>query len=336
MESSIAIIGDGAMAITCATLLADNGLRVRLWSPFAESARRLARTRRNERSIPGQLLSEAVEVTAEDAEALRGADMAVSTIIAQFLRAVWRRLSAHCLRGLAICSVTKGIENGTLLRPTQVIRDVLDGSAGSDRAVAMLSGPCIAPEVARKLPATVTAASQDAELARRVQRLFSRPYFRVYTNSDLVGTELAAATKNVIAIAAGILDGLSVGDNAKAALITRGLSEITRLGLAAGARAETFAGLAGVGDLVTTCISPLGRNRSFGEAVGRGASVEEAEARTHGTVEGLATTLSVVALARRLKVEMPITRAVHQVLFERKAPAEAIADLMSRPLKAES
>ena len=336
MNRKVAIIGDGAMALTCATLLAENDLSVRLWSPFAESAEQLARTRRNERSIPGHLLPESVEVTADDTHALSDAELAISAIIVQYTRPVWRRLSEFCPGDLPICSVAKGIENKTLLRPTQIIRDVLDGDSDSPRAVAALSGPCIAPDVVRKLPATVTVAARDSELSHRVQQLFTRPYFRVYTNSDLLGTELAGATKNVIAIAAGILDGLQAGDNAKAALITRGLHEITRLGIAAGALADTFAGLAGVGDLVTTCISPLGRNRSFGEAIGRGASVAQGEAETFGTVEGVSTTKAVVDLARKFAVEMPITQAIYEVLFHQKVPADAIAELMTRPLKAES
>jgi len=181
----------------------------------------------------------------------------------------------------------------------------------------------------------VVVAATDADLAVRVQQLISRPYFRVYTNADLLGVEIAGATKNVIAIAAGILDGMKVGDNAKAALVSRGLSEITRLGEAMGAQAETFAGLAGVGDLVTTCISPLGRNRSFGEAIGRGLSVDEALAAAHGVVEGVATTESVMELAKPRGVVMPITSGIYDVIFNHVAPRSAIRELMSRPLKAE-
>ena len=261
------------------------------------------------------------------------ADLAVSAVPTQFTRAVWGRLAASCPAQLPICSVAKGIENKTLLRPTEILRDVLKGSS---RPVAALSGPSIAPEVARRLPATVTVASDHDNLAKQIQSILSRPYFRVYTNPDLVGVELAGATKNVIAIAAGILDGLATGNNAKAALLTRGLAEITRLGVALGAQPETFAGLAGVGDLVTTCISPVGRNRSFGEAIGQGSSVEQALAATASVVEGVATTTSVVELASRLGVEMPITQAVYDVLFGSKAPVEAIAELMNRPLKAEA
>ena len=323
------------MAQTCATLLAENGHSVRLWSPFAESAEQLIQTRQNQRSIPGHQLPASVEITANDEDAFTDAELAVSAIITQYTRRVWKRLASYYPSGLPICSVAKGLENKTLLYPTQILRDALGGSPDAALPVAALAGPCIAPEVVRTLPATVTVACQNPALAEQVQRLFTRPYFRVYTNDDVLGTEIAAATKNIIAIAAGILDGLQAGDNAKAALITRGLSEIRRLGLAMGARAETFAGLAGVGDLVTTCISPVGRNRTFGQTIGQGATVQEALEQTHGTVEGLATTESVVALAARQNVEMPITLAVHEVLFCGKAPAKAIADLMNRPLKSE-
>ncbi len=322
------------MGTVCAIMLAENGCDVRLWSAFPDAAEELARTRENRRFLPGFTLPDGVEITGDDKQVLAEADLAVSAVPVQFMRDVWRRLSPHCPGDLPICSVAKGIENKTLLRPTQIILDVLDGG-GRLRPVAALSGPSIAPEVARKLPATVTAASDDENFARRVQELFTRPYFRIYTNTDLLGVETAGATKNIIAIAAGILDGLAAGDNAKASLLTRGLVEITRLGVAMGARPETFAGLAGFGDLVTTCISPVGRNRSFGEAIGRGSTVDEALEATQCVVEGVATTASVVELASKLGVEMPITQAVYDVLFREKTPDEAIAALMTRPVKAE-
>jgi len=334
MAERVAVIGDGAMGTVCAIMLAENGADVCLWSAFPDAAARLARERENRRFLRGFPLPEGVRVTGVDAEALAGASLAVSAVPTQYMRGVWGRLRPHCPSDLPICSVTKGIENGTLLRPTQVLRDVLDGGE-SARPVAALSGPSIAPEVARRLPATVVVAASEAALGRGVQGLVSRPYFRVYTNPDLVGVELAGATKNVVAIAAGILDGLEAGDNAKAALISRGLREITRLGVVLGARAETFAGIAGVGDLVTTCISPIGRNRSFGEAVGRGRGVQETLDATDSVVEGVATTASVIALARRHGVEMPITQAAYEVLFEGRSPADAISRLMTRPLKAE-
>jgi len=329
----VCVIGDGGMGTVCAIMLAENGHDVVLWSAFAEQARQLASDRENKRFLPGAALPAGVRVTADDGEAFAGVSLAISAVPTQFVRGVWRRLGPVCPDGLAICSVAKGIENRTLLRPTEVLADVLGGPPG--RALAALSGPSIAPELAAKLPATVVVAATEAALAARVQRLISRPYFRVYTNPDLPGVEIAGATKNVIAIAAGILDGLKVGDNAKAALVSRGLSEITRLGVAMGAQAETFAGLAGVGDLVTTCISPLGRNRSFGEGVGKGLSVGEAISAAHGVVEGVATTESVMALAKRYGAVMPITSGIYDVIFNHVAPRNAIRELMSRPLKAE-
>ena len=313
-------------------MLCQNGHRVRMWSPFAQAADALRRERENRKYLPGVMLPESLEVTGNDAEALAGADWAVQAIPSQFARGVWGRLSGHCPKALPICSVAKGIENVTLQRPTQVLLDVLGGERGR---VAAVSGPSIAPEIARGLPATVVAAGEDARFTERVQACLSRPYFRVYTNSDLAGVELAGASKNVIAVAAGILDGLEMGDNAKAGLLMRGLVEITRLGLALGARQETFAGLAGMGDLVTTCVSPIGRNRSFGEAIGRGKTVQQALAEAHGVVEGLATTASVIELARRAGVVMPITEAAHAVLFAGKPPREAVAALMNRPLRSE-
>lgn len=334
MSKTITIIGDGAMGTVCANMLAENGLPARLWSAFPEAARELSQLRENRRFLPGFPLHDGVEVTGDDAEAFMDCHLAVSAVPTQHMRSVWTRLKPHCDRTLPICSVAKGIENRTLLRPTQILHDVLDG-ARPGRVVATLSGPSIAPELARKLPASVTVASEAPALAAMVQSLLNRPYFRIYTNDDIVGVELAGATKNVIAIAAGILDGLRAGDNAKAALLTRGLVEISRLGVALGAKPETFAGLAGMGDLVTTCFSPVGRNRSFGEAVGSGLSVESALAAVHGVVEGVPTTQGVLELAAKKGVQMPITQGVYDVIVNGRKPADAIEELMSRPLKAE-
>ncbi|MFH1680257.1 MAG: NAD(P)H-dependent glycerol-3-phosphate dehydrogenase [Candidatus Eisenbacteria bacterium] len=333
MRQTIAVIGDGAMGTVSALLLAENGHDVRIWSAFPEQAAETDAKRENVRFLPGFPLPENVRVTGKDEEAFQGANIALSAVPTQFIRAVWGRLAGRFPAGVPVFSVSKGIENKTLLRPSQVLREVLECQ---ERDVAVLSGPSIAPEIAAHQPATVAVAAADPALAERIQTLIARPYFRVYTNPDLDGVELAGATKNVIAIAAGILDGMGSGCNAKAALLTRGLAEISRLGEALGARPATFAGLAGVGDLVTTCISPVGRNRSFGEAVGRGLTVKEALAATRSVVEGVATTESVIALAGRARVEMPITEAVDRILFQGVSPAEAIRELMSRPPKAES
>ena len=270
-------------------------------------------------------------IEAADERVMVGGELIVSAVPCQYMRDVWGRLARHVPADVPIVSVAKGIENDTLLRPTEIIADVLGGHV----ARAALSGPTIADELARRLPATACAAAEDESLARKIQYTFTCPWLRVYTNTDLIGVELAGAMKNVIAIAAGIIDGAGAGDNAKAALLARGLAEITRLGLAMGAQEHTFSGLTGLGDLVTTCISPKGRNRSLGERIGRGQTLEQAQGATDSVVEGISTCESVVALADRYDVEMPITQAVYDVLFRDKPVQAAIEDLMSRRLKAE-
>ena len=284
------------------------------------------------RFLPGTKLPDNINITCDATEALRNAEFAISAVPTEFLRGVWTRLAPDTPTDLPICSVTKGIENDTLLRPSEIVLEVLQNPA---REVAALSGPSIAPEIADKLPATVTVAGKSPDLIEKIQRCIARDYFRVYTNPDIVGVELAGATKNVIAIAAGCLDGLQYGVNAKAALLTRGLAEITKLGLACGADAKTFAGLSGMGDLVTTCFSPVGRNRTFGQAIGSGQSVTQGCESASGVVEGLSTTKSVNALAITKNVDMPITKAIYQVLFESVPPRDAILNLMTRPLKGE-
>ncbi len=333
MPETVTIIGDGAMGTICGIMLAENGHRVRIWSAFEDQARALAELRENRPFLPGVEIPEEIAPTADETVAFDGATIVISAVPAQFVRAVWERVGPHCPAGIPVCSVTKGIENGTLLRATEIIA-ALCGQ--SHHPAAVLSGPCIAPEVARKLPATVTVASPDRALAERIQKMITRPYFRVYTSDDLRGVEFAGAIKNVIAIAAGIVDGMGLGCNAKSALVSRGLAEITRLGIAAGAKPQTFAGLSGLGDLVTTCISPVGRNRSFGEAVGRGMSVEDALAATESVVEGVATTASVVEIAEQAGVDMPLARAVFAVIFKGRSPAETVRDLMNRPLRPEA
>jgi glycerol-3-phosphate dehydrogenase (NAD(P)+) len=314
-------------------LLCEKGIPARIWGHDREQLNEIAQNRRNDKFLPGYTLPEELAFEPDDARIMAGADLIVSAVPCQFIRRVWERLKARVPAEVPIVSVAKGIENETLLRPTEIITEVL--GLADDNKLAVLSGPTIADELARKLPATACAAARRMELARRIQRTFTMPWFRVYTNTDLVGVELAGAMKNIIAIAAGIIDGARAGDNAKAALVTRGLAEISRLGIAMGAVPQTFSGLTGLGDLVTTCISPTGRNRSFGERVGKGQTAEQAQKATASVVEGVATCKSVVALAERYGVEMPITQAVYEVLFEHKPVQAAIADLMQRRLKAE-
>lgn len=331
--SSISIIGDGAMATVMAILLCEKDLNVRMWGYDPEQLAEIERKGENVIFLPGYKLPESLSFEPEDPSIMTGADLIVSAVPCQFVRQVWLRLKDHVPENIPIVSTAKGIENKTLLRPTQIIADVL--GAGHTTEHAVLSGPTIADELARKLPATACAAAVDEQLAKDIQHTFNCSWFRVYSNTDVVGVELAAACKNIIAIAAGIVDGTGAGDNAKAALLCRGLAEITRLGIALGARPQTFAGLTGLGDLVTTCISPKGRNRSFGERIGKGLSVEAARKATQSVIEGFATCESVMALANRYDVEMPITQAVYQVLFENKPVQKAIAGLMKRRLKSE-
>ena len=332
MNKQAAIIGDGAMGTLCSLLLSGNGWACSLWSAFEEHVADMRRSGENKRFLPGFKLPEGLTVTADAAEATADAGLVVVAVPTQHLRGVLERIKAGLPEAPVYVSVVKGVETRTLLRPSEVIASVL-----GPRRLAILSGPCLSREVAAGLPATVVVASQDADAAKQAQQAFAAPHFRVYTNDDVVGVELGGALKNVIAIAAGICDGLELGSNAKAALVTRGLVEMTRLGVALGAKPETFAGLAGLGDLVTTCTSDLSRNHRVGCEIGRGRSLEDILSEMAPMeAEGVETTRSVAALARRQSVEMPITREVYAVLFEGKPAPDALADLMSRAPKKES
>jgi glycerol-3-phosphate dehydrogenase (NAD(P)+) len=333
----VTIIGDGQMGLVMADALAFQGISVRLWGPFAADIERLAVSRRSDR-LRDLALRPEVQVLADERQALQDATLILSAIPSQYLRAVWKRL-AQRLSGsesLSIVSVTKGIENETLMRPTQIIREKLAGEGGTMCVTGVLSGPTIAAEIAKHLPASLVAASDDPDLAQRVQDILRVPWLRVYRHDDVVGVEVAGAAKNVIALAAGIVDGLGLGANAKSALLARGLSEIARLGVAMGARLDTFFGVAGVGDLATTCFSPEGRNRTCGERLASGEALDAILASSTSVVEGVPTTRSVMELARQHNVDMPITEAVNAILFEGLSPQDAIRSLMTREAKAET
>ncbi len=330
MVEKATVVGIGAMGTVMAQILATNGANVALLARDCEPVTEIFVDRENCRFLPGLKLSSRVHPTNQPAAAFRQTELIISAIPCQYLREQWQRHVTLVPRGVPIGSVTKGIEIATLARPSQIIAELL---SGHPRAV--ISGPTVAPELARCLPATVVVASETPATAELLQQVLGTAWFRVYTSQDVLGVELAGAAKNVIALAAGILDGLHAGDNAKAALVTRGLVEITRLGVALGARAETFVGLAGLGDLVTTSVSPVGRNRSAGEKIGAGSRVQDVIEASAAVVEGIPTTRAVLELAARHGIEMPITRAVYQVLFEGKPPLLAITELMSRPPKAE-
>lgn len=328
---NILVIGDGAWGTTLASLLSRKGNAVTLWGAFPAYAAEVARTRENVKFLPGVAIPEAVRIVSRDAGPLRPFDLAVAAVPTQFLRATLKASAAQFGPGIAgIVSVAKGIENETLERPSEILRDVL-----APARLAVLSGPSHAEEVARDLPTTVVAASADEAFSREVQQTFSTERFRVYTSRDVIGVELAGALKNVIAIAAGICDGLGFGDNSKSALLTRGLVEIARLGEAMGAKRSTFAGLAGMGDLITTCYSPFGRNLAVGRAVGKGEKLADVLARMEMVAEGVPTTRSARALAAKQNIVMPITEEVYRMLFENKSPKRAVSDLMQRDLRPE-
>lgn len=332
------IIGDGQMGLVLADALAERGVAVRLWGRSPQSVAELAKSRKSPR-LKDFVLRDEIEVTAEDDAVFDGASLILNAVPTQYIRPIWQRLAEHLPEGIPIACVSKGIENTTLLTPTQVIADSI-GEANEEgdkasRPLCALSGPTIGVELAKRMPATMVAAAANDDISHLVQDMFSVGWLRVYRHNDLIGVELAGATKNVIALAAGMIDGMEVGYNAKSALLARGLAEIARLGVAMGARVDTFFGVAGVGDLATTCFSPMGRNRICGERIGRGENLDEILSSTASVVEGVPTTRSVIELAQLHKVEMPITTAVNAILFEGLDPHDAITSLMKREPKAE-
>jgi glycerol-3-phosphate dehydrogenase (NAD(P)+) len=335
--SQIAIIGAGAWGTSLSIVLGRKGThRVRLWAHEPEVRESISARRINERFLPGQVIPERVLATGDLQEALRDAEIVVSVMPSQHCRRLFLEMRSHLSPGTQIVSATKGLEENTLQRMTEVIRQVLESGGGFQPRIAALSGPSFAMEVARGDPTALTIASPDAELARTIQREFSDPRFRLYTNDDVVGVELGGALKNVIAIAAGVCHGLGFGHNSTAALITRGLAEITRLVVACGGRQETLSGLAGLGDLVLTCTGGLSRNRGVGVELGRGRKLPEIIAAMHGSVaEGVFTTYAAVGLSRARGVEMPITEQMYAILHDGKPPRDAIHNLMTRTARSE-
>lgn len=335
--SQIAVIGAGAWGTALSIVLGRRGgHRIRLWVHEQEVRDSISARRINELFLPGQSIPECISVTGSLEDAVRDAKVVVSVMPSQHGRYLFQELRPHLKPHMLIVSATKGLEEKTLLRMTQVISQVLLADGGFQPRIGALSGPSFAKEAARGDPTAVTIASQDVELAETVQREFSDPRFRVYTNDDVIGVELGGALKNIIAIAAGVCDGLGLGHNSIAALITRGLAEITRLVVACGGRQQTMAGLAGLGDLVLTCTGGLSRNRSVGVELGRGRKLTEIIAGMHGAVaEGVFTTHAAVGLGRARGIEMPITEQMYAILHNGKSPADAIRHLMSRTAKSE-
>ncbi|MBU0881072.1 MAG: NAD(P)-dependent glycerol-3-phosphate dehydrogenase [Candidatus Omnitrophica bacterium] len=327
---NICVIGDGGWGTTLTVLLAKKGFNVTVWGAFPEYLEILKSSHENAKFLPGVRIPDSVKFTASLQEALKGNDIVVLAVPSQYMRGVLTMLKMEDLSDKIFVSVTKGIENDTLKRMSEVVSEVL-----GERKLVVLSGPTIALEVANGSPSTAVAASRDLDLAVMVQDIFITDRFRIYASYDLIGVEVGGSLKNIIAIAAGALDAMGFGTNAKAALLTRGLVEMVRLGVAMGGRAETFYGLSGLGDLMTTCISQYSRNRWLGEEIGKGKPLKDILKETDMVVEGVVTAKSAFDLAKRYEVDMPITCEIYKVLYENKDPKKAVHDLMTRPSKIE-
>ncbi len=332
-EESIAIIGAGSFGTALAINLANSGHDVRLWARREEAAEQMRRDRHNPTYLPDAILPDSIRVTSDLAEAVSGTGFWVIATPSQAVRQAAEPLIEFVTPDHIIVSVAKGIENETLLTTTGVLGDVFTSVPADNLGV--LYGPSHAEEVAAGVPTAVVVAAHDISTAKRIQEVFMSPRFRVYLSPDVIGVEIAGSVKNILAIATGISEGVGYGDNTKAALITRGVAEIRRLGLAMGAEKQTFSGLAGIGDVVVTCMSQLSRNRYFGEQIGRGRTLAEIEEEMTMVAEGVRTTLSVHELAAKYNVEMPLSDAVFAILFEGKPPAQAVDELMSRTAKRE-
>ena len=327
----IAVLGDGGWGTTLAILLHQKGFPVTLWGAFANYVSYLKKKRINTKFLPNIKMPKSMEITPDLEKALDGKQLIIFAIPSQYMRTVLKKINQfRYSREVIFLSVTKGIETGTLKRISEVIHEEL----GNVR-LAVLSGPTIAHEVALGIPTTAVIASHDKGLRKYLQNIFMTERFRIYTNDDVAGVELGGSLKNIIAIACGISDGLSFGTNTKAALLSRGLVEISRLGQAMGAKVGTFSGISGLGDLVTTCISPYSRNRFVGEQIGRGKTLSQIKSHMQMVAEGIPTTKCAYELSLRYKVDMPITKEVYLVLYKNKSPYKAVKDLMTRKKKSE-
>ncbi len=332
MNNSIAVLGGGSWGGTVAQMLTLNGYKVTIWHKFPDELSEMERTRLHP-FIPDLRFDPSIKFTLEYEEAIPDRDMVIVAVPSHIVRIVIPEILPYLKTDIIIVNLAKGIENDTLLTMSQVIMQT--GRIAPDRIVT-LYGPSHAEEVARQVPTTLVAASRNLATARQVQGAFSNSAMRVYTNDDILGVELGGSLKNVIAIAAGICDGIGFGDNTKAALLTRGIKEITRLGVEMGARPETFGGLSGIGDLIVTCLSKHSRNRYVGEEIGRGRSLNEILKSMKMVAEGVKTATSVHQLCLKYSVEMPISEVIYQVLFEGLDPAQGVETLMTRDLKHEN
>ncbi len=329
----IAVVGAGSWGTAIADLLACKGYAISLWVFEKEVRDHIAQFHENKLFLPDHKLSAHISASNDLTAVVSDKNLIVVVVPSHFMRAVTQKMAGHLTGGTIMVSASKGIEQKTHLTMSGVIKENLP-EVTEDR-LAVISGPSFAKEVAQKMPTSVTVASKNSSSATRVQHVFATPYFRVYTSDDMIGVELGGAVKNVIAIAAGMLDGLGLGLNTRAALITRGMAEVRRLGLRLGANPRTFSGLAGFGDLVLTCTGNLSRNYTVGMKLGRGKKLQEILAEMHMVAEGVRTAKSVYNLSRKLKVEMPICHEIYHILYEDLAPKKAVHRLMTRTLKQE-
>lgn len=329
--SKVSVIGAGSWGTALAILLEKNGHQVTLWSHREEEAKELAKSREHKSKLPGVEIPEGIEIIGNLESALREKDVIVFAVPSVAVRSTAKKVAPYVKEGQLIVNAAKGIEETTLMTLTDIIEEEIPGAKGC-----VLSGPSHAEEVSRGLPTTCVVGAKDKETAEFLQNIFMSPVFRVYISPDILGIELGGALKNVIALAAGTADGLGYGDNTKAALITRGITEIARLGIAMGAKADTFYGLSGIGDLIVTCASKHSRNRKAGYLMGQGRNMQQAMDEVNMVVEGVYSAKAGLALSQKYKVEMPIIEQVNKVLFEGKAPADAVRELMVRDKKIES
>ena len=330
---NIAVLGAGSWGTALSVLLCKNGHNVSLWEFFKERAEKIDATRLNPEFLPGVEIPQQIEISSDLNKTVSEKDVIIIVVPSHIVRSVGEKLTRLSLPDCLIVSASKGIENDTLLRMTEVIRNTIPAVDRDN--IAVLSGPSHAEEVGKGLPTVVVAASSSTATACTLQEIFMNPSFRVYTNSDVVGVELGGSFKNVIAVAAGISDGVGFGDNTKAALLNRGIVEIIRLGVAMGADKHTFAGLTGMGDLIVTCTSKFSRNRYLGEQIGKGKKLKKVTRGMVQVAEGIRTTRSVYDLSRKYRIDMPISTEVYRVLFKNKDPKQAVYDLMTRDPKKE-
>lgn len=332
-DPKIVVLGAGAWGTALAGLLAGKAYPVTLWALEPEVTEAVNRQHENTVFLPGFRLPDSLRATSDLQEAMAGKDFIVSVIPSQFIRSVIKKVSHSISKEAVIVSASKGIEKGSLALVNEILQDELPSEHHG--ALSFLSGPSFAKEVAQQMPTSVTLACENGRIARHIQQVFHRPFFRVYTSYDVIGVELGGALKNVIAIAAGALEGMGMGYNTQCALVTRGLAEISRLGVRMGANPLTFAGLSGMGDLVLTCMGSLSRNRTVGYRVGKGEKLADILGDMRQVAEGVETSRSAWQLALREKVDMPITEQVYKVLHEGKDPQEGLTDLLARELKSE-